>query len=127
MSKLANKIRQADDREVLIIDVEAWDVKMGVRSMTALQRSQMQEEWSDETGNNTATKLYSMVLLHCCFDPDTGEQVFAEEDLEWLLAEKSAQTVDEVAQACLKISGLAADSVDEVGKDSSDLQEETLS
>ena len=68
-----------------------------------------------------------MVLLHCCFDPDTGEQVFAEEDLEWLLAEKSAQTVDEVAQACLKISGLAADSVDEVGKDSSDSEGETLS
>lgn len=126
MARLADKIRQADDREVETIDVEGWGVKIGVRSMTALQRSQMQEEWATDE-DNTATKLYSMVLLHCCFDPDSGEQVFTEEDLEWLLAEKSAQTVDEVAQACLRISGLASDSVDEVGKDSSDSVEETLS
>jgi|TARA_R110002020_G_scaffold168440_2_gene357275 hypothetical protein len=126
VARLADKIRQADDREVETIDVEGWGVKIGVRSMTALQRSQMQEEWATDE-DNTATKLYSMVLLHCCFDPDSGEQVFTEEDLEWLLAEKSAQTVDEVAQACLRISGLASDSVDEVGKDSSDSVEETLS
>ena len=126
MSKLADKIRQADDREVEIIDVDAWGVKIGVRSMTALQRSHMQEEWAAEN-ENTATTLFSMGLLHCCFDPDTGEQVFTEEDLEWLLAEKSAQTVDTVAQACLKISGLSGDSVDEVGKDFSDSAEETLS
>tara|TARA_R110002020_G_scaffold123484_1_gene279990 strand:- start:11320 stop:11700 length:381 start_codon:yes stop_codon:yes gene_type:complete len=126
VARLADKIRQADDREVEIIDVDAWGVKIGVRSMTALQRSHMQEEWAAEN-ENTATKLFSMVLLNCCFDPDTGEQVFAEEDLEWLLAEKSAQTVDDVAQACLRISGLAGDSVDEVGKDFSDSAEETLS
>ena len=126
MARLADKIRQADDRETEIIDVEAWDVKLGIMSMTALQRAQMQSEWS-ESEENSASKLFSMVILYCVIDPDSGEAVFTEEDLEWLLAEKSAQTVDEVAQVCLRVSGLAADSVDEVGKDSSDSLEETPS
>ena len=123
MARLADKIRQADDRQTQVIDVPEWDVKIGVRSMTALQRSNMQNQWEvDQEG--AAAKLYSAVLLHCCFDPDTGEAVFIEEDLEWLMAEKSAQTVDKVAQVCLQVSGLAGDSLDEVGKDSLALVEE---
>ena len=123
VARLADKIRQADDREVQIIDVDAWGVKIGVRSMTALQRSNMQNDWeADQVG--AAAKLYSAVLLNCCFDPDTGETVFNEEDLEWLMAEKSAQTVEQVAQVCLQVSGLAGDSLDEVGKDSLTLVEE---
>jgi len=117
MSRLADKIRQSDDRVVEIIDVPEWDVKIELRSMTALQRSLMQVEWAD-TEEQSAAVLYQTVLQHCCFDPDTGDQVFNEEDSEWILAEKSAQVVDRVAQACLKVSGLSADSIDESGKDS---------
>jgi len=117
MSRLADKIRQSDDRVVEIIDVPEWDVKIELRSMTALQRSLMQVEWAD-TEEQSAAVLYQTVLQHCCFDPDTGDQVFNEEDSEWILAEKSAQDVDRVAQACLKVSGLSADSIDESGKDS---------
>ena len=117
MSRLADKIRQSDDRVVEIIDVPEWDVKIELRSMTALQRSLMQVEWAD-TEEQSAAVLYQTVLQHCCFDPDTGDQVFNEEDSEWILADKSAQVVDRVAQACLKVSGLSADSIDESGKDS---------
>ena len=126
MSRLADKIRQADDKERVIVDVPEWDVKVGVQSMTALQRANMQTEWSaDETG--AVNSLYRMVLLQCCFDPETGDAVFTESDLEGLLEEKAAQVVDKVAQQCLKVSGLAGDSVDELGKDSLDLMEETQS
>ena len=123
MSRLADKIRQADDRTVEIIDVPEWGVKLELRSMTALQRSQMQVVWA-ETEEPSAAVLYQTVLQHCCFDPDTGDQVFDDEDSEWILAEKSAQVVDQVAQACLKVSGLSADSLDESGKDSSGSVEE---
>ena len=92
MARLADKIRQADDREVQIIDVDAWGVKIGVRSMTALQRSNMQNDWeADQVG--AAAKLYSAVLLNCCFDPDTGETVFNEEDLEWL---RGTETIEKM-------------------------------
>jgi|TARA_R110002020_G_scaffold168439_2_gene357270 hypothetical protein len=126
MTRLADRIRQADDRISNIIDVEEWDVKIGIRSMTARQRAEMQQNWIDE-GEQSATNLYSTVLLHCCFDPDTGEQVFSVDDLEWLLEEKSAQVVDSVAKECLKVSGLAGDSIDEAGKDFSDSEKETQS
>ena len=126
MSRLADRIRQADDKIREVVDVPEWGVKIEVQSMTALQRATMQSEWNVEE-DQAANKLYSLVLLYCCFDPDTDEPVFEESDLEWLLEEKSAQVVDKVAQKCLKVSGLAGDSVDELGKDSSDLMEETQS
>ena len=75
MTRLADQIRQADDRISNIIDVEEWNVKIGIRSMTAKQRADMQQNWMQE-GEQSAINLYQTVLLHCCFDPDTGEQVF---------------------------------------------------
>ena len=126
MVRLADKIRQADDRTENTIQVEEWGVKIGIRSMTARQRSDMQERWA-ETGEQSASTLYENIILHCVFDPETGEAVFTEEDLEWLLEEKSAQVVDRIAQEGLKVSGLMTDSVDEVGKDSLALVEETQS
>ena len=124
MTRLADQIRQADDRISNIINVEEWDVKIGIRSMTAKQRADMQQNWMEE-GEQSAINLYQTVLLHCCFDPNTGEQVFSEDDMEWLLEEKAAQVVDQVAQEWLKVSGLAGNSVDEAGKDFSDLETET--
>lgn len=124
MARLADKIRQADDRQENTINVEEWGVKIGVRSMTARQRSDMQERWA-EAGEQSASTLYENIILHCVFDPDTGESVFTEDDLDWLLEEKSAQVVDKIAQECLKVSGLMTDSVDEVGKGSLVLVEET--
>ena len=124
MARLADKIRQADDRQENTINVEEWGVKIGVRSMTARQRSDMQERWA-EAGEQSASTLYENIILHCVFDPDTGESVFNEDDLDWLLEEKSAQVVDKIAQECLKVSGLMTDSVDEVGKGSLVLVEET--
>ena len=124
MARLADKIRQADDRQENTINVEEWGVKIGVRSMTARQRSDMQERWA-EAGEQSASTLYENIILHYVFDPDTGESVFNEDDLDWLLEEKSAQVVDKIAQECLKVSGLMTDSVDEVGKGSLVLVEET--
>ncbi|MGYP003117714111 len=126
MARLADKIRQADDKIENTINVEEWGVKIGVRSMTARQRSDMQERWA-EAGEQSASTLYENIILHCVFDPDTGESVFTVDDLEWLLEEKSAQVVDKIAQECLKVSGLVADAVDEVGKGSLALVEETQS
>ena len=126
MSKLSDIIRQSDDRAVEIIDVPEWGVKLELRSMTALQRSEMQVEWATQE-ESSAALLYQSMLQNCCFDPQTGDRVFDDEDGEWVLAEKSAEVVDRVAQACLQISGLSQDSVDESGKDFSDLVEETQS
>ena len=126
MVRLADKIRQASDREETLLNVEVWDVKIGIRSMTAKQRSDMQQNWTVE-GDQSAQSLYKNVLLYCCFDPETGEPAFTEEDLEWLLEEKSAQAIDLVATECLRVSGLATDSVDDMGKDSLDSAVETQS
>lgn len=125
MARLADKIRQADDRTETTIQVEEWGVKLGIRSMTARQRSIMQERWTEE-GEQSASSLYENIIFHCVYDPETGEPVFTEEDLEWLLDEKSSTVIDKLAQECLKVSGLMSDSVDEVGKDFSDSEEGIL-
>jgi hypothetical protein len=122
VSKLSDIIRSADDRASEIIDVEEWGVKLEVRSMTGQQRSDMQQAWSQHE-EQSASFLFSEIIKNCVFDPDSGESVFAESDLEWLLAEKSASVIDSVAQVCLQISGLGSDSVDDAGKDSLTLVE----
>ena len=72
-------------------------------------------------------KLFEQEIAHC---DDLNEfrrrvpfqelsLVFAAEDIEWLMAEKNASVVDSLANACLAISGMGADSESDAGKDSS--------
>jgi hypothetical protein len=71
---------------------------------------------------NRVELMWGAVIQACCFDPDNGEPVFTEEDIEWVMAEKNANVVDSLANACLAVSGMGADSEGDAGKDSSDSQ-----
>jgi hypothetical protein len=118
VARLADKIRQSDDMISEIIDVPEWDVKLSIRSMTGNQRANMQTEWADNESMQTASMLYKSIIQICCFDPDTGEQVFTEDDIEWLFDEKQAGIIEQVGTECLRVSGLSGNAVDEAGKDS---------
>lgn len=125
MSGLANKIRAAQDVAVELYEVPEWDVVVELRSMSARQRAAFASnvEISDDgnvnlTGNRVEL-MWGTVIEACCFDPESAEPVFTAEDIEWLMAEKNASVVDSLANACLAISGMGADSESDAGKDSS--------
>jgi len=57
-----------------------------------------------------------MVIL-CSFDPESGEQIFSQDDRDLLLS-KSAGPLELIALAAMRISGMTPDAIDVAGKDS---------
>ena len=128
MSRLAAQIRAAHDVSSELYEIPEWDVTIELRSMSARQRAAFASsvdftaDGNVEVNGNRVELMWGTVIQACCFDPDDGEHVFTEDDIEWLMAEKNANTVDALANACLAVSGMGADSDGDAGKDSSDSQ-----
>ena len=128
MSRLAEQLRAAHDVSSELYEIPEWDVTIELRSMSARQRAAFASsvdftaDGNVEVNGNRVELMWGTVIQACCFDPDDGEHVFTEDDIEWLMAEKNANTVDALANACLAVSGMGADSDGDAGKDSSDSQ-----
>lgn len=117
---IKDKIRSSADmaRESIIVD--EWDVTLEVRSMSARQRARFASSFDQGETTDRIETLWRSVLTSCCFDPETGELLFDNSDMEWLLNEKSGVVVDRIVNACLEVSGLKEKSVDDAGKASLD-------
>jgi hypothetical protein len=117
---IRDKILNADDLTSEVVDVPEWDVKLEVRAPSARVRSRMvslamrKNDEGDDTLDLEA--IYPRFLVACCFDPDTGEQVFTDDDLD-AINSKSSAPVERVAKACLRVSGLSDDTEKVLGKD----------
>ena len=122
MSSLSNKIRSAKDIDREVIAIPEWDVSIEVHSMTVRQRAAFLAANQDETDTSGSRleAVYGQILVTCCLDPDTGEPVFTEDDLSWVMTEKSGAVIDNLVSRCLEVSGLKEKAVDEAGKPSSD-------
>ena len=128
MSRLAEQIRAAHDVSAELYEIPEWDVTLELRSMSARQRAAFASnvdftaDGTVELDGNRVELMWGTVIQACCFDPDNGEPVFEAEDIEWMMEEKNANVVDSLANACLAVSGMGADSDGDAGKDSSDSQ-----
>jgi|TARA_R100001463_G_scaffold675_3_gene3049 hypothetical protein len=118
---IRDKIRKAQDRISEIVEVPEWGVTVEVRSMTGTQRSQIVTALTSDDDNKMEA-LWGGMLVSCVYDPETGEAVFAEDDAEWLLNEKSSNVLDRLSNVCLQVAGIVEGAVDEAGKDFSDSQ-----
>jgi hypothetical protein len=118
VSNLRDKIRSAQDRNSESVEIPEWDVTVEVRSMTGRQRSRIMSALDSE-GADRLNAFWGDVIVSCVHDPETGEPVFGDEDVEWLVGEKSSNVLDTLSGACLRISGIIDGAVDEAGKDSS--------
>ncbi len=118
---LKNKIRAAKDIDKELVEVPEWDVTIEVRSMTVRQRAAFLAANQDhsEDGPARIEGVYGQILVTCCIDPESGDPVFEEDDLSWLMTEKSGSVIDRLVTRCLEASGLKEKAVDEAGKSSS--------
>ncbi len=114
---IRNQIRKAQDRASETVEVPEWGVTVEVRSMTGRQRAAIVSVLTSEDGNRMEA-IWGWVLVTCLYDPETGEQVFEEDDAEWLLDEKSSTVLDSLSGVCLRVAGIVEGGVDEAGKDS---------
>ena len=122
MSKLSEKIKAASDGTAELYDIPEWGVKVEIKSMTARSRAHFVGEMGGEDVERTPERIESLwwhIILTTCYDPDTGERVFDDEDRDFVF-EKNALVVENLANKCLEVAGLTQDAEDDMGKDSSD-------
>ena len=104
---LRDTILTAEDRRSKVIDVDAWDVKVLVKGMSARQRGEMVESVGDD-------KMYltTDIVLRLALDPDTGGRIFQDADRD-ALADKDGGTLDMIAKEILGLSGVDIDEAEE--------------
>jgi len=115
---MRDKIRSARDIQSEVVDVPEWGVAVEVRSMSVRQRAAFVAASQDqsEEGVQRVEKVYGGILVSCVYDPETNEPVFDEDDLSWLMTEKSGAVIDNLVGRCLEVSGLKEKAIDEAGK-----------
>lgn len=114
---IKNKIKAADDIDRVSLTVDEWGVTIEIRSMSVRQRAAFIAANQDGDGQNGRVEaLYGQMMITCIYDPETGDLVFDEADLDWLMTEKSGAVIDRIVTRCLEVSGLKEKSVDELGK-----------
>ncbi len=114
---LRDKILEANDVEVEIIEVSEWGTKLGVKTLTGRERAAILRDHMSESGMDVES-FYPALLVATVVDPKTQEKVFdAETDVE-KLKDKSGAALEKVAQVAIKLAGLNPEAVDEAGKGS---------
>ena len=118
MSNLSAQILATDDIETELVTIDAWGVTVLVKSMTARDRAKMIGETVQTNGSFDMEDVLPDMVIHCTFDPESGEQVFRLTDRDALLA-KSAAAIEKIATIAMRLSGMSEEAVDAAGKDSS--------
>jgi len=113
---LRDKIRSADDIKKEIVKIAVWDCSIELRTMTAKQRAFVLNESMNDDGKIQHDKLHAQMLIACCFDPETQERIFSQDDSEWLM-EKSSGPVELLVSKAMRISGLTKDATEQAEKD----------
>ena len=111
-----DKIFQSDDIAVEIVEIPLWGVTVEVRGMSGEDRSRIFEALAADGGDIKPSKLYVEAAIASTYDIETGAPVFEPGDGPALL-QKSAQAIDILAKAALRLSGMEGEaSQDDAGK-----------
>jgi len=116
LGTIAERIKAKSDGASEIISIPEWDEKIEVRSMTGLERSQFLKAFMRD-GEIDQEALYPSLLIAACFDPETGEKIFAPDAATWINSKNSA-ALERVAKAAMRLSGIDEGVKDKVGEGS---------
>lgn len=98
--------------------VALGDLNVVVRSPTFGERSVIIERATIQTADGTPkmdlSKLQSYALVTLCYDEE-GKRVFAEQDIEPLLATAVTDEMDDLINACITAINVRKEDVEEVG------------
>ncbi len=120
---LRDRIRECDDITRELVKVPEWNCAIEMRSPTAAEGYAL-EEWylaakgsdDDKTPNPAKFRGMKERYISCCaYDPDTGKQLFGEEDIEWL-QEKSSNVIEGLWNVASRLTGLTEDEAEKLGK-----------
>ncbi len=119
MTDLRAAILSAADTPIETIEVPEWGVTVGIKSMSAKSRAAVMELAQQGEGIDAVKVLgmWARTLQGCIVDPETGEPIFEQDDMEALM-DKSATVIERLWTLCFEQSGMTEDRVNEAGKDS---------
>ena len=110
---LRDKILNANDEQTELVTVEQWGVKLLVKSITGKDRAGLMNRClNQKTGVMDMEKLYALLVIHTTYDPETGDRVFTEADMEALNG-KNGAAMEKIAKVASKLSGMDEGNLDE--------------
>lgn len=117
---IRDKIKQAKDSEGKTYPIPEWDVTVELRSMSARQRAVLQNyvTLEEQSPSERQEAMWAYLLTSCVFDPETGDHVFTDDDMDWLLEDKAFAVIDRLTAECLSVSAVSTEAVDDAGKSS---------
>jgi len=114
---IRDRIIAVDDTQKEIVKIEEWGVEVEIRGMSGASRASISQDAAENNGNINFMKMMPELVVQCCFDPQTGEQVFEASDKD-LVMSKSGAVLDRIVTVAMRLSGFGQNAVDEAGKGS---------
>ena len=112
-------ILAADDLPNETVCVNEWGGDVIVRGMTGKERDQWEQSLQQRKGKNDEMNLENIraELLCMVIVDEHGENLFTRKDIE-ALGKKNAKVLSDLFDVARKMSGLAAEDVEELAKNS---------
>lgn len=115
---LRESILAFDDIESETVEVPQWGgIKVEVRGMSGKERAGLMKRAMVD-GELDFERLYPLLIVATVFDPESGDKVFSEKDLN-ALNEKSGAALEHVGKVAARLSGMNQEAADDMGKPSS--------
>lgn len=115
---LRDRIIAVDDTQKEVVKIDEWGVEIEIRGMSGAARASISQDAAENNGNINFLKMMPELVVQCCFDPETGEQVFDSKDKEIVMG-KSGAALDRIVNIAMRLSGFGDKAIDDAGKDSS--------
>jgi hypothetical protein len=117
MGKLKDTIQAAQDIKSESVSIPEWGITLEVRTMRAIDRAKLFRDCIDKQGSVISGKFQAGLIIATCFDPDTGEKIFSDDDYD-LVMDKSANIIERLSSIAHKISGFGNETVSSIEKNS---------
>ena len=116
MGKTRDKIAKADDIKKKVIHIDAWDVDIEVRTMSLDDRTEFMLRAADDAGGLDKKLFTPMLIISCCYEPNTSERMFDFGDDVKMLQGKQGVAVSELSNIAMDMNGFGKTSETKIGK-----------
>lgn len=128
--ELKDRILAADDRPFQDEEIPEWDnVKIRVRGLTGTERDSYEAKAVAlrNAGKDVELRLQnfrSRLLVKCLYDPETGERIFADGEVDQL-GSKSGAVIERLFTLAQELSGMDAEARERAKGNSESAQNES--
>ena len=118
MSKMRDRIKAIQDTKSERVTMPEWEnLEIEIRTMKAIDRAKLLKMAVDAEGKVIGDKFQAGMIIASCFDPETGEKIFANDDADMIM-EKSAGVIEFLAGRAMELSGLSRETMKTAEKNS---------